>query len=336
MQRLGDVVRAKSKYLDRELCILDSASVSLLPGITIEADGLRDIDGRLYAANSVGRFTAAAVHSPIPVRSVAEALAEHFQIDQQTARRDLNLYLDDLDARRLVSIRQSFLKEFRVRLWRVLSNLFFALVLQFRHAPVRYPNRRYRPSARRVLLASLEAYQSMLAIGALVLLLIGGLYAVRNLRLGLPAADTLSILTMVVLAVYFLGLIGSGVLHELGHYFMARRLKVPMLSVFARMGVAGLTHVADEPAKTAAIAAAGPLAGAVIPLAFMVGAWYMPVTWLGPLTVPGANVGVAASWACIAILQLRNLTPFTAEGRLLAVSVFRALARRRTHQAVTP
>jgi hypothetical protein len=320
---------------DHELYLLGSASVSLLPGVTVESSGLRDIDGHRYSANGVGRFLARSMQSPVMVTDLVTALVERYEIEQDAARADVSRYLADLNSQRLVSIRQSFPLEFLARLGRVLWDLVFAVMFRMPPSRTRYPDRRYRPSASRVVLGCLEAHQSTILLGLLVTALVGTLATVRNVRLGAPAATPSSAFMMLLPLLCFVGLVGSGVVHELGHYWAARRLNVPMASVFVRLGVSGLSHAEVTPARTAVVVAAGPLSGSAVGVAMTVGAWTMPTGWLGPLDVRGANIGLAACGAAVTLLQLNSLTPLSAEGRQLAVSTWRTVTRRPRVAAVS-
>ncbi len=318
-----------TKSADRELWIQDAALVSLLDGLAVEPDGLRDIDGQLHRTNAVGNMIATTIESPSALAEVVEAMVDRYGMDHATARADLVAYLGDLDERRLVSIRQSFVAEFWVRLRHAVLSLVFAFVFHFRRERQRYPSRRYRPSAGRVLFASIEAHQSTVAIGMLLIGAWTAVGAVRSLSQDIPVANSLSLLTTAILFCYLFGLIGSVVLHEFGHYAAAKVLKVPMLSVFARMGCAGLSHLDRSPGSTAAVTAAGPLAGMAGPLVLTYVSYSMGSAWLAPLHLPNAHVALAFCWAALALLQLPCLTPFTGEGRRLATSLARAVAARR-------
>lgn len=314
-----------------ELCLLDQASISLIPETEIGEDGLVGADGRIHETNDVGRFIAAALKSPVYFGELVEIVTENYGIDDETARADLAAYLSDLDSSSLISVNQPFLAELSVRMRRFFESA--ANLLVFRVVPhrARYPERRYRPTARSVVTGCVEAHRVTVLIGLGICALVGLLQAVRDATLGIPVVNTLSLVTLVVLAVYFLGLIGAAVVHELGHFWAARCLRVPMHSVFVRLGASGLVHSAQDPVRCAGVLAAGPLAAVCACAGAAAAAWYAPLGWLGQFGYGTRNLNLVLtiSLLFIAAFHLRSLTPLSGEGRRLAGQLLRALAKRR-------
>lgn len=301
--------------------VLDSALVSLRPGIVCRDDGLMDTEtAGIYEMNEMGCFVLDQIDGSASIADLVGETAQHFAVDPGVARADLLDFVAELHTNRLISVRQSFAAEFILRCRLLVWNMLGLLMFRQPYVRPRYPDRRYQATPARIVCACLEAYQLTLYLGVALALAAGILNGIRNSNLGVPFLTTDSITMAVVMIGYFYCLIGSAVVHELAHYWVATGLGVGVSGVFARLGVAGVTHNDDSPGKSALIAMAGPVAGIAV-VGVCAGA---AIAWPLPIA-NGPTIQTAIVYSCsgIALLHLRSLTPVSGEGRRLLGSLRR-------------
>jgi membrane-associated protease RseP (regulator of RpoE activity) len=182
-------------------------------------------------------------------------------------------------------------------------------------SPPSPPSRRYPATPGWILRGAIEAHLATLAGGAVLAILAAGLFAVRNLGLGLPAFSSATPYIVAVMLGYGVGLLASALVHELAHYWAARRCGIRMRAVFVRMCVVGLSHESGPPLPTLLVSAAGPLAALVLMGGLCLLILNLPI---GPLS---ERLPVAFACLTIAVQHLPGLTPLTRDGRLIAGAI---------------
>lgn len=284
--------RPKSTYL----VLIDSARLSLAPGVVVEANGIRDLQtGGRFTLNALGRSIAQQLKAETTFRALLRSITQTYEIGQDEVRRDVQAFITVLHAQQLISIRQSYLAEGVARLrWRRRG---------------RSPYRRDPATPLNILAGSLRA-QLPVAVAALILAVaIQPLVFLPLLRQGSLPSRGMALQATLPLITYGAILAGSISLHELIHFWTARRLGVPLKSVFVGPGRIGITQLQAGSPKNEIVSAAGPAGTALILLTLAV---VLPQLHLGyPLA------GVAASMLCVAVavVHLFGLTPWTSDGK---------------------
>jgi len=307
---------------DRALCLLDSATLSLAPDIVWDGARLQDAAaGTTFPINRVGRYVIESLGPDTSISTLANKLARRFEVEPATARADLRAFAFDLHAHQLVSIRQSYIREFLARV----RNTWYAardLALSGSLARFTYPNRRYPVGGWRVVLGSLEAHQPTVCYGIIGALAAGFAVALPGALRGQGPRITISLYAGLLVLTYVVVLIASSWLHELVHMWAAKHLGLRLKSVFVRMHVVGVTHEGGDPMKSAYVSAAGP---AVTVLALVLLALGLSDA---PLIPVSGRLEVAVLLLAVALQHLPGLTPLTADGRI-AVAALGLLARSR-------
>jgi hypothetical protein len=231
---------------------------------------------------------------------------------EDAADADLTKFVGSLDEQRLVSVDQSPVREalFRLRylgLW-TLSVILLAdtSALAYRH-----PSKRYPPSYGALVEACARAHTVNFLAGLSAAYALTTFTAVRSGLLSYTYRAYLA--TLWIILVFFLGLMASGVVHEIGHLASARRLKAEVTSVFARTGAAGVTFATDNIRHRRIIAMAGSGAALFVQLAAF------SATFLIPSISGYESLPTLLRTCCVlfAVLQLWELLPFSEDGRIL-------------------
>jgi len=292
------------------LCLLDSAKLSLAPDIIPGAGGLKDpIAGSVYLMNRVGEQLGERLATVTTFGALVLALRQEYGVDEGAARADLNTFISNLQAHRLLSIRQSYLFEvgFRVRQFIVGLLLLARLRVWPGHQPS--PHRRYPATPGWIVRGCLEAHQPTVAVGAVLAVLAALAFAWRNVQVGLPAFTSSTLFVLVLVFGYWVGLGVSSILHELAHYWAARRCDVRVRSIFVRMAVCGISHEPADPLRTGLVSAAGPTTAVSV-------TWGLCVALLNvPIAPLSTRLPVAFACLLIGAQHLPSLTPLTNEGR---------------------
>lgn len=307
---------------ERLLYLLDSATFTLAPGIAWNGSALRDVAaGSSYPVNPTGRLVLDRQDGRVSLNALATEIASRFGISRATAMSDLRGFLGDLHGHQLVSIRQSYARELAARAqnaWREMRDR----IALGSHTRFAYPNRRYPVTFWNVLAAGLEAHQPTVGYGILGALAAAMLVAAPSALRGDPRPAGISMYAGLLVLVYVVVLIASGWLHELVHCWAAGRLGLRLTSVFVRMHVFGVTHVSDDPMKSAFVSAAGP---AFTALALGLLAVVVADT---PTFALSLRLELAVLLLAVAAQHLPGLTPLTTDGRMAVAAVVH-LARSR-------
>jgi hypothetical protein len=277
--------------------------------VVVEATGLKDMySGDAYTLNSVGRYITAQLDSGVTVRDLTRSISRRYARDEDSVRPDVQRFVSVLHSRQLLSIRQSYLAEIAVRIQLSLSAL-VSLPAASRYPGKHSPYRRYPATAMSLLAASLKAHQPTAAIALVLLLAIQPVIFLPLLRQGsLPSLPM--VLTaaqpLIAYAIVFVGSIG---LHEFIHYWVARRLRVPLRSVYVAPGRIGVSQLDVGSLRNSIVSTAGP-AGTVFVL--------LVLALLSPslhLPYPFAGVAGPTFFGAVAVVHLFGLTPLTSDGK---------------------
>jgi Coenzyme PQQ synthesis protein D (PqqD) len=288
--------RRGSRPKSKGLLLIDSARLSLAPGVAVEDAGLRDLHtGARVKLNDLGQRIASQLKAGTTQGALLQAIGQTYEIGQDQVRHDVLAFITVLHAQQLLSIRQSYLAEGAARLWARRRG--------------RSPYRRYPATPLNILAGSLLA-QVPIAVAALILAVaIQPLVFLPLLRQGSLPSRAMALQATLPLITYGAILAGSITLHELIHFWTARRLGVPLKSVYVGPGRIGITQLQAGSPKNEIVSAAGPAGTALILLTL---AAVLPMLHLGyPLA------GVAASMLCVAVavVHLFGLTPWTSDGK---------------------
>lgn len=278
------------------LVLIDSARMTLAPGVVVEDTGLRDLHtGGTFTLNPLGRWIAPQLKAGITVKALLRSITQKYEIGQDEVRRDLQGFISVLHSQQLLSIRQSYLGEAAAR------------VRARRRG--RSPYRRYPATPVNIVAGSLRAQLPLVAIGLILAIAIQPLVFLPLLRRGSLPSSGMELQAALPLIAYGGLLAGSITLHELIHFWTARRLGVPLKSVYVGPGRIGITQLHAGWPKNEIVSAAGP-AGTVLVLLAL--ALLLPQLHL---SYPFA--GVAASMLCgaVAVVHLFGLTPWTSDGK---------------------
>jgi len=279
------------------LFLIDSARLSLAPGVVVEDTGLRDLQsGGTFRLNALGRWIAPQLKAGVTLKALLRSITQKYEIGQHEVRRDVKEFISVLHSQQLLSIRQSYLAEgaarVRARTWRRRS-----------------PYRRYPATPVNIVAASLRAQLPVAAIGLILAVAVQPLVFLPLLRHGSLPSRAMALQATLPLIAYGGILVGSITLHELIHFWTARRLGVQLKSVYVGPGRIGITQLHASSPKNEIVSAAGPAGTAVVLITL---ALLLPQLHLG---YPFA--GVAASMLCgaVAVVHLFGLTPWTSDGK---------------------
>jgi hypothetical protein len=280
----------------RDLLLLDSARLFLAPGVALEDAGLSDSNsGEVFTLNPLGQEIVAQLESGVSFKSLIQRIRRTYEVTEGEVRADVQHFISLLHSHQLLSIHQSFVRELAVRV--------------MRRQRGRSPYRRYPTTPVSILAGSLIAQLPVAAIGLILVAAIQPLVFLPLLRQGSLPSPGMAWSAALPLIAYAGLLVGSISLHELIHYWTARRLGVQLKSVYVGPGRIGITQLDDGSVNNGIVSAAGP---AVTALVLIVLALLLPQFHLG---YPFA--GVAAPMLCIAVavVHLFGLTPWTSDGK---------------------
>jgi hypothetical protein len=280
----------------RDLFLIDSARLSLAPGVVVEDTGLRDLHtGGTFRLNALGRWIAPQLKAGITVNALLRSITQKYEIGQDEVRRDLQRFISVLHSEQLLSIRQSYLSEAAARVWARRWG--------------RSPYRRYPATPLNILAGSLRAQLPVVVIGLILVVAIQPLVFLPLLWQGSLPSRGMELQAALPLIAYGGLLAGSITLHELIHFWTAKRLGVQLKSVYVGPGRIGITQLHAGSPKNEMVSAAGPAGTVLVMLAL---ALVLPQLHL---SYPFA--GVAASMLCgaVAVVHLFGLTPWTSDGK---------------------
>jgi hypothetical protein len=278
------------------LVLIDSARLSLAPGVVIEDTGLRDLHtGGTFTLNGLGRWIAPQLKAGITLKALLRSITQKYAVGQDEVRRDVREFITVLHAQQLLSIRQSYLAEAAGR-------------VRARHRG-RSPYRRYPATALNIVAGSLRAQLPVAAIGLILLVAIQPLVFLSLLRHGSLPSRGMALWATLPMIAYVGLLMGSTTLHELIHFWAARRLGVQLKSVYVGPGRIGITQLDAGSRKNELVSAAGP-AGTVLVLITL--ALLLPQLHLG---YPFAGVATSMLCGAVAVVHLFGLTPWTSDGK---------------------
>jgi hypothetical protein len=293
----------------RDLFLLDSARLSLAPGVVLELTGLSNsYSGEVCTLNALGTDIARQLEKGVTFNALIGIIQRTYEIAESDLRRDLQQFITVLASAQLLSIRQSYLGEVAVRFQLGLRRL-LRLPVRAGHRGRRSPYRRYPATPFGIVVATLKAHQPTGAIGVILAVAIQPLVFLPLIRHGSLPSLRMAFSAAQPLMVYTGLLVASIILHELMHYWVARRLGVPLKSVYVGPGRVGITQIDVDSLTNGLVSVAGP-AGTVLALVWL--AVLVPQLHLGyPFT------GIAAPVLClaVAIVHLLGLTPLTADGK---------------------
>ena len=272
----------------------------------------RQIIGQLTGGTSLG--------------ATARSIADRYAIPMEQATRDLNAFLGQLHAGRLVSIRQPQAAEAWLRCRQFATNLFFTILLRHWPGATIPPSRRYEPVPSQIVKGAVEAHVATVAMGALLAIAAAGVFAARNLAFGMSPLSPATIYILFVILAYSAGIGLSALLHELAHYWVCQQFGIRVRSVFVRIGVVGLSHERAAAWPTLVMSAAGPLTAVLT----------MGLLCLALLNLPigSESSRLPLAFACLLIgaQHLPGLTPLTRDGRLVLHSVGKLLFSRASNR----
>jgi hypothetical protein len=156
---------------------------------------------------------------------------------------------------------------------------------------------------------SLQAHQPTAAVGVLLVFAIQPLVFLPLIRRGSLPSLGMAFFAAQTLMAYTGLLVGSIILHELIHYWVAMRLSVPLKSVYVGPGRIGITQIDVGSLTNGIVSTAGP-AGTVLILVWL--AFLVPQLHLG---YPFAGIAAPVLFLSVAVVHLLGLTPWTSDGK---------------------
>lgn len=295
------------------------ALVYLSPGLALRADELElvDTEGEAFPLSPTAALVCATCRKPIAIERLVNVVTQRFPgNDRDEMDIQIRQFVADLFLRGLVGVHQSFAREV-ASVVVGFPNLLLAAWIDrsLVRRGGRFPVRRYRPSVRNVLRANLEAYQPLLGVGALCVvlapLLIGSIGSLNRY-----AGNGLLQVTWAVAAL-FAAILLVAVTHELGHWYVARRLGVPCRWVSARRGLVNLAFLPADDRTTLRVAAAGPLSGVLSGLLLLVGLWLIPPDWMILTGMDQLWLSMSLAVVVVTVMQVVSATPVTSDGRVI-------------------
>ena len=102
----------RSRPKSTGLFLIDSARLTLAPGVVVEDTGLRDLQtGGTFTLNALGRWIAPQLRAGITFKALLGSIRQKYETGQDEVRRDLQGFITVLHAQQLLSVRQSYLAE---------------------------------------------------------------------------------------------------------------------------------------------------------------------------------------------------------------------------------
>lgn len=292
------------------------AAVALAPGVTVHTGYLRDAAGREYPVDAYGEIVAKSCLEGVTTRELARAMAHLSGAPVAQVEESLLTFLLRLHDLRLLSIHQSFAREWGRDLVAWPYDVIVMLTTRSL-APARVVSRRiYAPTSTNVVRAVMQGLTSLTASAVAIATI-----AVVATDLSIPltpafTADRSALLALVVTALTAI-ILGSAIVHELAHLLAARSCGVTVTGVQVRRGAASVLLAPQPEARVRAVILAGPFAGAAF-----AGIWG---ALLLNLFEPGWQIAtvdtVRLSVGCVSFLiaagHLLGLLPIFGDGRAL-------------------
>jgi hypothetical protein len=292
------------------------AAVALAPGVTVQAGYLRDAAGREYPVDAYGEIVAKSCREGVTTRELAQAMAYLSAAPVAQVEESLFAFVLRLHALRLLSIHQSFAREWArdLAVWP-----FDAIVMLATRslAPTRLASRRiYAPAPANVVRAVVEGL-TYLTASAVVMALVAVVATDFSIPLT-PAftADRSALLALITTVVALL-ILASAIVHELGHLLVARLLGVPVVGVQVRRGAASVLLAPGPKDRMQAVIVAGPFAGATF--AAICGALLLGLFEPGwqLAAIDNVRLSIGCVTLVIAAWHLFSLLPIFGDGRAL-------------------
>ncbi|HEU4850310.1 MAG TPA: M50 family metallopeptidase [Terrimesophilobacter sp.] len=300
--------------------LLESAIVRLAPGVIAETDGLRDGDGHSYPVNAAGAVIGRLASRPVEIRAIVARLSTTLGQPVKTLEPPVVRYLLDLNERGLVSIHQSFARE----LIELLAGLPLGLVMRTRD---RMPpasggriSRRYAPTVANVVRGCLEGHQASMW-SLLVLVVLAGTGSVLLDRT--PGIGPVTPLRAILLALSFFALLHwtSILVHELGHFLVARATGSSIRAVYVRSSAMGISFRAGSRRAALLVLASGAIASLAYLLLVLVLIMSVPDALWGRAGIDQLRLSIYVAIGALALAQLACFTPITRDGRELLRSL---------------
>jgi hypothetical protein len=292
-------------------------TISLAPGVTLDRDRLKDaLSGAEYPVAGLGAEVLQRMVDGEPVGEITSAVAEKYDVSDETVAGDIETFIGQLDSQGLISTRQSYLVSIRAFVSAIAAAAPSPLdLLMLDTSTLAQPTRRYPPSLAFVVIACLEA-QVMLFLGGAALVAVAVFAKMiaawqqqeDALALGVFAAAR-PVLALGIFTLLF-------ICHETGHLFALRALRMKVRSVAARMWAVGITYVPGTPLENLLVAIAGPLAAfaAALALALLLSAHPQNALGIGNLEVSYIIL--------FGLLHIWSLRPWAGDGRQAAGAIF--------------
>lgn len=292
------------------------AAVALAPGVTVQAGYLRDAAGREYPVDPYGEIVAKSCRDGVTTRELARAMAYLSGAPVAQVEESLLPFVLRLHALRLLSIHQSFAREWGRDLIAWPYDVIVMLTTRSL-ATARLVSRRiYAPTSINVVRAVTQGLTSLTASAVVIALI-----AVVATDLSIPltpafTADRSALLALIVTALAAIILV-SAIVHELAHLLVARLLGVTVTGVQVRRGAASVLLAPGPEGRVQAVILAGPFAGAAF--AGICGALLLDLFEPGwqIATVDNVRLSVGSVSFLIAAGHLLGLLPIFGDGRAL-------------------
>lgn len=271
----------------------DADRVSLASGVGVMASSLvdRQTDREIYVNDSAARCLAR-LDGSRSVAQVAHETAEEYDVDEETARRDLRDLITALDRHALVVVRKSL--RGRLTVPALTANVLGHLRLDWFDQPAR----RYAPTCPSLVLAVLRSGRSGFA-GACLTSIVLFLVLLPGAGSGSRSAGELALFATVPAILYAI-LIVQLFAHEAGHLLVLRRLTSATYYIAVRGLALSVAHTGAGPSERRVVALAGPLCGVasgVLMTAIALGAGVGATEALLPLLLSLAHVYSLMPWA---------------------------------------
>lgn len=297
---------------DRPLLLLSSAWCRLAPSVRFDGSSITDATGsRFELETPSSRALASLLVEGVSVAGLAAHLVSMGATEDQAAT-DARKFLGQLDRHRLTSISQSSVSALFYRLkFSVLWVIAVALLADTEALAYRYPSEIYAPSLGSIPRASWHAHGVNFVTGLLVTTASVTFVAWDSGLLKYSRPQYLA--SLLISSAFFVGLMMTSIVHELGHYVAAHATKSRILAVYARTGAAGLIYE-SQPRRVLRILA---LSGAFSSLAVI--SVLFALTFLIPEWPGMESVAVLLRIVLVlfALLQIKELLPINQDGRLL-------------------
>lgn len=277
----------------------DADRVSLASGVGVEGSSLldRQTDREMHINDSAARCLAR-LDGSRSVAQVAHETAEAYDVDEETARRDLRELITALDRHALVVVHKSLRS--RLTMPALTANVVGHLRLDWLDQPAR----RYAPTCTSLVRAVLRSGRWGF-VGACLTSIALFLVLLPNAGSGARSVGELALFATIPAILYAI-LVVQLFAHEAGHLLALRRLASATHYIAVRGVALSVAHTGATPSDRRLVALAGPLCG--------VGSGMM-------MTAIALGVGVGATEALLPLLlsmaHVYSLMPWAADGGMI-------------------